>query len=348
MQMSTPDPIKILVVDDLAEKLLVYQSILDEPGLEVIIARSGAEALRQVLKHEFAVILLDVNMPDMDGFETAGLIRGRKRSAHTPIIFVTAHADELHALRGYSYGAVDYILTPVVPEILRTKVRVFVQLNRLNQQARENAAHRIALVEREQEHLADLLERAADFVTRVDRRGAVLHMNHAGRRMLGYGEREEIPRPLAAHQPGWAARILRDRGLPTARREGVWFGESALKTRSGAEIPVSHVVLAHHTPEGEFEHYSVVAHDISERRKVEAELARYRAHLEDLVRERTAELERLNRQKAELEARLADPKVYDGPTAKLQDLQIRFGQVKQAIAEVEDRWLELQAAAEEV
>ena len=84
-------------------------------------ARSGAEALQHLLEREFAVILLDVNMPDIDGFETAALIRQRKRSAHTPIIFVTAYADEMQTIRGYSLGAVDYILSPVVPEVLRSQ-----------------------------------------------------------------------------------------------------------------------------------------------------------------------------------------------------------------------------------
>src|SRR5688500_10618980 len=143
-QMPDHDPIKILVVDDLADKLLVYRTVLEETGIEVITASSGAEALRRILLDEFAVILLDVNMPGMDGFETASLIRGRKRCAHTPIIFVTAHADELHALRGYQYGAVDYILTPVVPEVLRTKVRVFAELFRLTLQVRRQAEERLA------------------------------------------------------------------------------------------------------------------------------------------------------------------------------------------------------------
>src|SRR3954462_13310084 len=111
------DAVKILIVDDLAEKLLVHRSILEAPGIEIIAAKSGSEALRQLLNHDFAVILLDVNMPDMDGFETASLIRSRRRCAHTPIIFITAFADELHALKGYSYGAVDYILSPVVPDV---------------------------------------------------------------------------------------------------------------------------------------------------------------------------------------------------------------------------------------
>src|SRR5579862_431983 len=112
-------PVKVLVVDDLPEKLLVYQSILEEPGLEIIRASSGGEALARVLEGDFAVILLDVNMPDMDGFEAASLIRSRRKCAHTPLIFITAHADEMHAHRGYAHGAVDYIVAPVVPEILR-------------------------------------------------------------------------------------------------------------------------------------------------------------------------------------------------------------------------------------
>src|SRR5438445_4136395 len=125
----TNDKVNILIVDDLPEKLLVLGSVLEELEENVLTARSGEEALRRVLEHEFAVILLDVNMPGMDGFETAALIRRRKKSAHTPIIFITAFADEMHAAQGYSLGAVDYILSPVVPEVLRTKVKVFVDLH---------------------------------------------------------------------------------------------------------------------------------------------------------------------------------------------------------------------------
>src|ERR1051326_957683 len=90
----------ILVVDDVPEKLVVYRSILDDLGYNVIAARSGAEALKYVLQNDFAVILLDVRMPDVDGFETATLIRNRKRSAHTPIIFITAMVDEVRAVEG--------------------------------------------------------------------------------------------------------------------------------------------------------------------------------------------------------------------------------------------------------
>jgi CheY-like chemotaxis protein len=129
----------ILIVDDVPEKLLVYKTVLEELGQGLVLASSGAEALRQVLRHDFAVILLDVQMPDMDGFETAQLIRQRKRSAHTPIIFLTAFTDEVRIARGYATGAVDYMITPVVPEILRAKVRVFVELYRMRRQVARQA-----------------------------------------------------------------------------------------------------------------------------------------------------------------------------------------------------------------
>jgi signal transduction histidine kinase/DNA-binding response OmpR family regulator len=118
----------ILIVDDHPESLLALQAALEDLNQPIVRAYSGREALRHVLNQDFAVILLDVNMPGMDGFETASMIRQRASSRHTPIIFVTAFGDEMHAMRGYSLGAVDYILAPVIPEVLRTKVAVFVEL----------------------------------------------------------------------------------------------------------------------------------------------------------------------------------------------------------------------------
>ncbi len=145
--MAATNKVNILIVDDLPEKILVLESVLAELQENLFIARSGMEALQQVLHHDFAVILLDVNMPDMDGYETAAFIRKRKKSAHTPIIFITAYVDEMHKQQGYSLGAVDYVLSPVVPEILRTKVRVFVDLFRMAQQVRHHADERVALAQ---------------------------------------------------------------------------------------------------------------------------------------------------------------------------------------------------------
>ena len=138
----------ILVVDDRPDKLLVVQAILEDLGQELYTASSGEEALRHILTRDFALILLDVNMPGLDGLETAALIRSRKRSAHIPIIFITAdYADELRTAKGYSLGAVDYITSPIVPEVLRAKVRVFVDLFLLAEQAKHQAQQRIALAE---------------------------------------------------------------------------------------------------------------------------------------------------------------------------------------------------------
>jgi signal transduction histidine kinase/DNA-binding response OmpR family regulator len=148
--MSNADRIMILLVDDRSENLLAYQASLAELDLELVFARSGSEALKQVLAHEFAIILLDVNMPGMDGLETASLIRNRKRSAHTPIIFVTAFPDDVRATQGYAYGAVDYLQSPVVPQILRAKVKVFVDLFRMTREVKRQSEERFNL---EQERL---------------------------------------------------------------------------------------------------------------------------------------------------------------------------------------------------
>ncbi|MBI3372498.1 MAG: response regulator [Betaproteobacteria bacterium] len=144
----------VLVVDDRADKLLVLGSLLEPLAQNVVLARSGEEALREMLEREFAVILMDVNMPTMDGLETAALIRNRKKTAHTPIIFITAYADEMHTARGYSLGAVDYILTPIVPDILRTKVKVFVDLFLMANQVRDQAEQRVAFAQEQAARLA--------------------------------------------------------------------------------------------------------------------------------------------------------------------------------------------------
>lgn len=143
--MQPGEPAKILLVDDVPDKRLAIEVILQGPQQTVVSVGSGAEALRQLLNEDFAVILLDVNMPEMDGFETAALIRQRRRSEHTPIIFLTAFQDDSYALRGYDLGAVDFILTPVVPEVLKTKVNVFVDLYRMTEQVKRQAEERIAL-----------------------------------------------------------------------------------------------------------------------------------------------------------------------------------------------------------
>lgn len=126
---SAPAPrARILIVDDLPEKRLAYGAILEGIDAEVVMAGSGEEALRRVLEGEFAVILLDVNMPGMDGLETAELLRQHRNARHTPIILVTAYADDVQSARGYELGVVDYIQVPVIAPVMRAKVGVFLDL----------------------------------------------------------------------------------------------------------------------------------------------------------------------------------------------------------------------------
>ena len=121
--------VNILVVDDRDENLLALEAVLDDPGYRIVRARSGREALKEVLDQDFALILLDVQMPGVDGYETAVLIRERQRSRQTPIIFLTANDwGSQHVFRGYTVGAVDYLVKPVAPDVLRSKVGVFVEL----------------------------------------------------------------------------------------------------------------------------------------------------------------------------------------------------------------------------
>jgi two-component system, sensor histidine kinase and response regulator len=152
----------VLLVDDKPENLLALEAMLEDLPLNVVRAGSGEEALRRLLKEDFAVVLLDVQMPGMDGFDTATLIRERKRSRHIPIIFVTAiNRTESHVYRGYSVGAVDYMFKPLVPEVLRAKVMVFVELFVKNEEINRQSRHI--------EEMNESLERRLEEVNRLNR-----------------------------------------------------------------------------------------------------------------------------------------------------------------------------------
>ncbi|WP_372441146.1 response regulator [Microvirga arvi] len=131
---------KILVVDDDPRNLVAVKEVLQSPGVEIVTADSGEAALRHVLQSDFAVILLDVQMPRLDGYEVAGLIRSRPRSSRVPILFLTAfNKDDMHVFKGYSAGAVDYVFKPIEPLILKSKVDIFVDLYRKTEEIRRQA-----------------------------------------------------------------------------------------------------------------------------------------------------------------------------------------------------------------
>jgi signal transduction histidine kinase len=141
------DCVSILLVDDRPDKLMALETILASLRQNLVLAHSGAEALRHLLQQDYALVLLDVTMPGMDGFETASLIRQRKSSELTPIIFISAiNCSDTHLSRAYSLGAVDYILAPIIPEILRAKVSFFIELHRKTNQLKRQAETQAQLI----------------------------------------------------------------------------------------------------------------------------------------------------------------------------------------------------------
>jgi serine phosphatase RsbU (regulator of sigma subunit) len=158
---TTDDRPKVLIVDDNPRNLLALEVTLSDLPLNLVEASSGPQALRHLLDEDFALILMDVRMPEMDGFETAELIRQRERSQHTPIIFLTAYAnDDVQVFKGYSLGAVDYLPKPIVPQVLRSKVSVFVDMFRKTEEIKQQAELLRELEQRQhQRELAEVKER---------------------------------------------------------------------------------------------------------------------------------------------------------------------------------------------
>src|SRR5687767_1855336 len=199
------EKINILLVDDLPANLLALEAILEGLGHNLVRASSGEEALKRLLGQEFAVILLDVRMPGMDGFETAEIIRGREQTKHTPIIFVTAlGTSDTQIFKGYFLGAADYLVKPIVPEILRAKVQTFVALyqkaKEMAERERAEAEHALRLKgEQELRKLAEEANRTKDqFLAMTSHElRAPLTALLGWARLLRSGELDEENRPRA-------------------------------------------------------------------------------------------------------------------------------------------------------
>jgi signal transduction histidine kinase len=268
------DRVSVLLVDDKADRLAALEAALSDlgEGVELVKASSGKEALRALLHRDFAVILLDVHMPVMDGFETAALIRQRKRSEQTPIIFITAFGpNEAQVTRGYTMGAVDYIFAPALPEVLRAKATVFIDLYRKTAQVgrqanwlREEAERRASTLET---RLRGLLDRLHVGVFRAARDGRILEATPACLAILGLAgpgeaDRAEIRR-LLSHP--------RDGDLRYASPDGAvrWLAAGA----TTAEGPGGEEVL------------DGILEDLTARHRAEEDLRAAHADLESKARE---------------------------------------------------------------
>jgi PAS domain S-box-containing protein len=305
--------VSILIVDDRPDKLLALEACLSSLEQNIVRAQSGPEALKHLLNQEFAVILMDVSMPGMDGFETATLIRQRPKTEHVPIIFVTSMSDsEKHIFRGYSLGAVDYILSPIVPDVLRTKVSVFVDLFKKAEQIRRQGEQlrQLQQVEHKRELAAveDRLEAetkrnrfftlALDLLAIADFNGRFLQINPVWEKTLGYSQEElkawtgldfvhPDDRPAMAEQ---LDRLRKGHSVTSfeARyrcKDGSyrWLGWTATPA-GGADAPQEALIY-------------IFARDITPRKEHEAAIEQLNTQLEHRVQQLTeanAELEAFN------------------------------------------------------
>lgn len=297
------EPIEILLVDDAPDKLLALEAALGEYGEHVIKAESGNEALRLVLKREFAVILLDINMPGMDGFETAALIRQRKSSAHTPIIFITSFSTaDVEVYRGYSLGAVDYLFTPVTPEVLRSKVSVFVELARKNREIQRQAE---ALRRAEEDRLQRKLDEANARIEWETRRnhffrlsiellaistyeGVFSQTNPTWQKTLGYEEGELHGHALSEFIHADDVAATRDIIANIQRAETPLYFENRFRAKDGSYRWLGWTI-APFAAEGLL---YIFARDMTERRERENEIRRLNGDLE----QRTLSLQLLNQE----------------------------------------------------
>lgn len=239
---DTAEKVNILMVDDQPAKLLSYEVILRDLGENLIKATSATEALECLLKNDIAVVLTDVSMPDIDGFDLVEMIRQHPRFQKTAVIFISGvHLTDLDRIKGYRQGAVDYITVPVVPELLRAKVSIFAELHRKRRQLEslnQQLEHRVFERTQELRERADLLDLASEAIMVRDLNGRIRFWNSGAEAMYGWSRQEAIGNDV--HEllqtrypvnPGDLATVL--------VKFGRWDGNVVQRTRDGREIIVA-------------------------------------------------------------------------------------------------------------
>jgi PAS domain S-box-containing protein len=289
----------ILIVDDDVKTLMAMEALLAAPGRSIVSARSGREALRQLLKQDFALILLDVRMPDIDGFETASMIRQNERFRYTPIIFLSA-VDTLDedVVRGVASGAVDYLFKPVMSDVLKAKVTVFVDLFRMSERLKQQA------VKEAQALLAAVVESSQDAIISKNLEGGILSWNESAEELFGYKADEAIGKSMTIIIPEEKhaeERMILER---VRRGERLEPFETLRRSKAGRVIDVSLAISPIFDASGRIIGASSVARDITERKRMEAELRSLNAELEKRVADRTAELIRTIEQREKLQQQL--------------------------------------------
>jgi PAS domain S-box-containing protein len=321
---SAAEPVEILLVDDRPENLLALEAILEPLNQTLIKAHSGDEALRKLLLHDFAVILLDVQMPGINGFETARLIKSRERTRYIPIIFLTAISkDESYVFQGYSVGAVDYLAKPFQPDILRSKVNVFVDLYLKQKQLSEQQVllrasevrelelkHKLEITESEA-RFSEIVASAMDAIVVFDTDGRISLFNAAAQRMFGLAPDDAIGHDVRKLLP----ELLRQESL-----DRVCQASEAAQGGGDAEAPEHILSLTGLRASGEEfpieatascldvrgkRTYTLIVRDISERKRAEAALKAQAESLERAMLDLKALNDELADRQAELERAMA-------------------------------------------
>ena len=274
--------VKLLLVDDDADNLLALQAILEPLRQDLMLAQTGTDALRLCLEHDFAAILLDVRMPEMDGFETAEMIRARKKSLQTPILFVTAYRSDEQLFRGYNLGAVDFLFKPIVPEILQSKVNVFVELRRTEQLLRRKAEE----LARAGQRFRAVLEAAPDAMVITDQAGTIELANSRADTLFGRSREALIGRDIHSVLPEWECP---DAGQPrTTVQQPTPEHRLTAYHDDGSPFPAEITRNSFHTPDGLL--VTTAIRDATDQAHAEAKIQKTNLELEKRVTERTAAL----------------------------------------------------------
>jgi len=334
--------IPILLVDDRPENLSALENLLEDQGLEIFKATSGNEALRLSLKHDFAIVLMDVRMPDMDGFETAELMRSYPKTSRLPIIFVSAvMKDTKHQFKGYETGAFDYLLKPIDPTILRSKIRVFCELYLQRQQLEQHEQQLETLVnERTVElnstldHLRESERRFRDLLASVtsymytvvvdDGRPVSTTHGPGCLAVTGFSAEEYAADPDLWHgmiHPEDRMTVLEAAQHVLIAKSSVTF-EHRIQHKDGSIRWVQTTLVPRVDPEGQLLSYDGVITDITGRKQAEEITLRLNEELEQRVRERTRELELRNHELEEMN------KVFVGRELRMAELKKRVRELE--------------------